>query len=77
MAKYAATGLQTPVSTSLKTMSNVFVVTGSLVRYKLYDFSFGTTGAPADNVMQYVLRRSTAVGTEGAGVVPTATDPAQ
>jgi len=43
------------------------------VRPRIYDLIFGTTGTPADTMIQYLLQRFTADGT-GDALVPTALD---
>lgn len=74
-SKYAVTGNQdvttaTPGDTSLNLFSPSTVKRGHV-----YDIILGCGGTPADNAIQWLVRRSTAVGTEGAGVVPVALDP--
>lgn len=70
--RFAVTGRQaacegTPGEHAL----NVFS-TGGVRRGDLYDFVLSVGGTPADNALQWLIMRTTAVGTEGAGVVPTA-----
>lgn len=47
----------------------------NLKRAALYDLTFGSTGAPADNAFLYEAQRSTAAGTGGTTTTPTALDP--
>lgn len=71
--KYAATGTQAAVTASPgDTALAVLAVT--LVRAKLYELIFSQGGTPADNVIQWLVRRLSAVGTEGAGVTPAPLD---
>lgn len=72
--KYAATGANVLAPSPGKTALNVFQ-TSNTRRGRLYDVMFGSSGTPADAAFRWQLMRSTAVGTEGAGVVPIALDP--
>ena len=72
--RYAATGEQTAVEASpSETTLNVFNP-GTTVRGRMYEILFSQGGAPADTVIQWLVQRSTVVGTEGAGVVPAPLD---
>lgn len=71
--RYTATGQNACAASPGKTSLNVFQ-TSNTVRGRLYDVMFGSDGTPADNALRYRLSKSTAVGTEGAGVVPVAND---
>lgn len=72
--KYAATGSQ-DVTTATPGDTSLAVLAGTTKRGYLYDFVLTCGGTPADNAIQWLARRLTAVGTEGAGVVPIALDP--
>lgn len=76
MAKYGVGGVNAAVDTTATTIVIAYILTANLRRFKVYDFSFGTTGAPADNVMTYELHRSTAIGTGGGLLVPQKLDDA-
>lgn len=47
----------------------------STIRPHLFDFTLGSSAAPADVAVQFGLRRTTAVGTETAGFTPVLIDP--
>lgn len=68
--RYAATGVDpivtiAPGDTVLTVHSN-----GTTKRGKLYELIFSIGDTPADNIIQWLVRRCTALGTEGAAVVP-------
>lgn len=64
MDRYAVTGAQTVTATPGDT---VLAVEGdATVRGKVYDVEWGSIATPADNVIQWVLRRMTALGTKTA-----------
>ena len=65
--RYAVTALQTPVSSSDKTI--VELTGGTAVQMHIYDIMWGASGTPADNALVYGVRRQTASGT-GTGVTP-------
>lgn len=71
--RYAATGANVLAASPGKTALNVFQ-TSNTTRGRLYDVMFGSSGTPADSAFRWRLSKSTAVGTEGAGVVPIALD---
>lgn len=72
--KYAVTGSQSAnTSTPGKTTLNLFNP-GTTKRGQIYDVMISASGTPADNALMWTLQRTTAVGTEGAGVVPTPID---
>ena len=71
--RYACTGASVGAASPGKTVLNVFQ-TSNTVRGRLYDVIFGSSATPADNAITWRLSKSTAVGTEGTGVVPTALD---
>lgn len=72
-ARYAATGLQTPVGAGAKTVLEMLAA--ATVRPRLYDLMWGSSGTPADNSMVEDVIRITASGT-GTAVVAEALDPA-
>jgi len=64
------------LSSAAMTSSNktlIDVVATAAIRPALYDFSVGTSGTPADNVVVWQVQRFTASGTR-TGVTPTALD---
>jgi hypothetical protein len=71
--RYACTGASVLAASPGKTALNVFQ-TSNTVRGRLYDVIFGSSGTPADSAFTWRLSKSTAVGTEGTGVVPIALD---
>lgn len=71
--RYAATGKQTPNTTSYKT---ILQLTGAATfRAQIYDLMFSTEGTPADNDVTYGCQRTTADGSDTA-VTPEPLDPA-
>jgi len=74
MDKYAATGMQDVVTVAPGDTALHVFNPSNLTRAKLYELIFSQGGTPADNVIQWLVRRSTVVGTEGAGVVPAPLD---
>ncbi len=75
MDRYAVTGLQTAVEVSPgETILSLFAP-GTTVRGAVYYFAISTrAGAMADQVQTAQWQRTTAQGTEGAGVVPAPLD---
>jgi hypothetical protein len=73
--RYAATGLNACAASPGKTACNTFQ-TSNTIRPRFFDIIFGSDGTPADNALRFRVSRSTAVGTEGTGVVPVALDSA-
>ena len=72
--RYAATGEQTAVeATPGETALTVFSA-GTTKRGFVYELLFSHGGAPADTVIEWVVRRAGVQGTEGAGVTPTPLD---
>ena len=71
MPAYAVTG-QTACDSTSDTCLHIF--RGASKRFKLYDFTLSHSGTPADNAIFWILQRSTALGTEGAGVTPAPLD---
>jgi hypothetical protein len=72
MRKYSESGTISAVSTSTKTM--LTIVAATTTRGRVFDFSFGTQGTPADNCLTYTVQRFTAAGTT-TSVTPVALDP--
>lgn len=60
--QYAATGAQ-DVTTTSPGDTSLTVEGDTTVRGKIYDAVVGQGGAPADNVIAWLVRRATAVGT--------------
>ena len=73
MGRYAIDGEKTTVTTGLLTAVNI--IGAATRRIRLYDFTLSVPTAPDDNVLEWILQRSTVVGT-GTPVVPQALDPA-
>ncbi len=72
--RYVATGNQTLVETSPgETLLNLFSP-GTTHRGAIYYMAFSAIGTMADQVQTVEVQRTTAVGTEGAGVVPAPID---
>jgi hypothetical protein len=72
--RYSATFLQTAVeSTPGETIGQIFP-SATTVRPALYYFTVSAGGTMTDVVMRVALERVSALGTEGAGVVPVAFD---
>ena len=72
MARYAVTAADT-VTSGFLTVGNV--VRGASKRIKIYDFTVGCLGTPADNALAWLLQRSTTAGTL-TGVTPAPLDSA-
>ncbi len=67
-AKYSIDGARTTVGSGL---AAALGFTGAAtVRPKLYDFVVSASAGPADNVLAWVLQRSTTSGTGGTSVTP-------
>lgn len=71
--RYAATGASVGAASPGKTALNVFQ-TSNTRRGRFSDVIFGSSATPADLALTWRLSRSTAVGTEGTGVVPAPLD---
>lgn len=71
--RYGATGSQ-DVTTASPGDTSLAVLANTATRGRIYDFALTCGGTPADNAIQWLVRRLTAVGTEGAGVTPIALD---
>ena len=60
-----------------KTLLNLFnSAAGPLSRAFLYELIIGCAAAPGDTATNFVLGRTTALGTEGSGYTPVMLDPA-
>jgi len=70
--RYSIDGAQAVAS---PTDSVLGVTSASTIRPMLYDIIFGSSASPADNAIQWLMRRYTAAGTATA-VTPQALDPA-
>ena len=69
--RYGATG----ASATGATQTTVLTAVGlAATRARLYDFILSMGGTPADNTLEWLLRRFTVAGT-GTAVVPVAVDP--
>ena len=68
--RYAATGEQAAVTATPGDTALTVHAIGTTVRGRLYELLFSQGATPADNVIQWLVRRLTALGTEGAAVVP-------
>lgn len=71
--RYGATGNIAAVTASPGDTALAVLAT-TLTRGRIYDILFSLGAAPADTVIQWLVRRFTAAGTEGSGVVPVALD---
>ena len=74
--RYAVTGTQAGVETdSGETILNLMTTIASpLSRAEIYYFTVSAGGTMADQLQTVILQRTTAVGTEGTGVVPAKLD---
>lgn len=68
-------GTQQALSTSFKTLANIYAQTASLRRGKLYDLTVNADGVPADTEINFDVSRQTAAGTV-TSVTPLPLDPA-
>ncbi len=71
--RYGVTG-SIAVVTATPGDTALTVLATTLTRGRIYDLVFSQGATPADNVVQWLVRRLTAVGTEAAGVVPAPLD---
>ena len=71
--RYGSTGASATSSTQTTILT---VIAATTTRGRLYDFILSMGGTPADNTLEWLLRRFTAAGTAGASPVPIALDPA-
>lgn len=73
--RYVAQGQQ-DVTTATPGDTSLTIIASTLTRGWVYEWSITAGGTPADNAIQWLVRRFTAVGTEGAGVTPLKLDSA-
>lgn len=77
MAEKFATRVASVASGTNKTLINLFnTPTTPTNRGRIYDVIVGSVATPADQAADFLINRSTAVGTEGSGLVPNNLDPA-
>lgn len=57
------------------TLPLVTVIGTAAVRSMIYDYTFGSSGSPADAAVAYVFQRCTTTGTAGSSITPQALDP--
>lgn len=77
MAEKFATRVASVASGTDKTLINLFnAVATPTSRGKIYDVVVGSVATPADQAADFLINRTTAVGTEGSGLVPNNLDPA-
>lgn len=70
------TSVATVASGTDKTIINIFDPTATPThRSKLFFLTVGSVAAPADQAANFLVGRTTAVGTEGSGLVPANLDP--
>jgi hypothetical protein len=62
-------------ATAASFKSALLVYSATTVRPKIYDFTIGTEGTPADNALVWQLLRISTAQTGGAAVTPAALDP--
>ncbi len=74
--RYAATGLVTTSAVAPGETALIIHSPGITRRGYLYEIAVSHGAVPADNIIQWLVRRLTALGTEGAGVTPSPLDPA-
>lgn len=67
-------GVQQALSASYKTIIAITAQTASLNRFRIWEMTFGTNGAPADNSIEWDVSLQTAAGAATA-VTPRALDP--
>lgn len=76
MAEKFCTRVATVATGSDKTAINIFhTATTPVSRGRIYDVMTGGAGTPGDNSADFYIGRTTAVGTEGSGLVPNNLDP--
>lgn len=78
MAKFSgnnSAGSHAAITSTYKTLIQVTAQTTSLKRGKLYDFTFGTLGTPADQSYEWDVSRCTTLGTGGSTPVAAPLDP--
>ena len=76
MAEKYCTRVASVASGTDKTLINVFHAAATPTnRGRIYDVVVGSVASPADQAADFYLGRTTAVGTEGSGLVPNNLDP--
>lgn len=76
MAEKFCTRVASVASGTDKTLINVFNAAATPTRRaRIYDVMVGSAATPADQAADFLLNRTTAVGTEGSGLVPNNLDP--
>lgn len=76
MAEKYATRVAGVASGTLKTLINLFHAAATPTnRGRILDVIVGSVATPADQAADFLINRSTAVGTEGSGLVPNNLDP--
>ncbi len=73
MARWSAVGNKG--AASVKSVLTLTAAAASMRRAKVYDWTMGSSSAPADNTFTHIAQRQTAAAT-GAAVVPSSLDPA-
>ena len=74
MGRYAITGAQSAVESSPGETILLLHAAAVTVRARIYYFSVSAGGTMADQLQRVQLQRISALGTEGAGVVPVGFD---
>ena len=76
MAEKFSTRVASVASGTNKTLLNLFHSAATPTnRGRIADVIVGSAATPADQAADFLLNRTTAVGTEGSGLVPNNTDP--
>lgn len=76
MAEKYVTRVASVASGTNKTLINIFHSAATPTnRGRIYDVIVGSVASPADQAADFLLNRSTGVGTEGSGLVPNNLDP--
>ncbi len=77
MAEKFSTSAQGVASGTNKTLINLFNPAATPTnRGRIFDVIVGSVATPSDQAAKFLLGRTTAVGTEGSGLVPNNLDPA-
>ncbi len=77
MAEKFCTRVASVASGSDKTLINLFnPAAAPTSRGRIYDLTVGSAATPDDQAADFLLNRTTAVGTEGSGLTPANLDPA-
>lgn len=71
---YSVSGTSTLAASA--TLPLVTLISTAAVRPRLYDFTLGSSGAPANQAVRYAIQRCTTAGTPGSSITPQALDPA-